>query len=168
MRADYQLLRRNLTQVLHRQEWMAQMVEHAQEHHDVEPSNRRHGQLRHVYDCVLHVEPECRAGEVKGLLFPPPLTHPAVMVGRKHATGAALLGLETVATIPRANVKHGIVWLHVTEDEVGLLHQDVMRAMTLRDHSATEINRVEPVSSCHLGSEIKRRRWRGQGSVVLH
>src|ERR1700712_1482522 len=106
MSADHELPSRDLTQLLHSQERVAQMVEYTEEHDDIEVPDPLRGHVRHIQNGILHIQLKRPSGEIKGFLLAPAFANPAVMISGQHTSGAAFLSLKAVRAIPGADIQN--------------------------------------------------------------
>ena len=82
------------------------MVEHAEEHNDVEPPHPLGSDLRDVQIPLLDLRREDALGHVEPSFRSPTGTAPAEVVGSQDVTGPATCGLNAEEAIPGADIEH--------------------------------------------------------------
>ena len=102
---EEEALPRDRGDALEGQERMAQMIEDAEEKHDVELADALGREIHDVDVDILDLRAERLARQLESRLRAPAGAVPREVVGGNDARGAAALGLEGEEAIPRADVE---------------------------------------------------------------
>ena len=152
---------------LEREPRVLEVVEHAEEEHDVEAADRRGRDLLELELPVLHAEPSARRASRSRLRAeaarPPGGLAPGRPVDGEHPLGAAPLGLEGEEPVPGPDVEHRAPAQVVGEADPAELARGLVAPR--RDDAAAEVDRVEPALA---GDGRRAGRRRGRSSRAAY